>query len=73
MYHCHVCFYFIGNQSQLFNTVKSMPALASFDYEFMESKCINEELAAKADVILADLSGLDAPKEVDDLVSWGLT
>ena len=70
MYHCHVCFYFIGNQSQLFNTVKSMPALASFDYEFMESKCINEELAAKADVILADLSGLDAPKEVDDLVSW---
>lgn len=67
MYHCHVCFYFIGKQSQLFETVKGIPALEPSDYEFVESKDLNKKSAAKADVILADLRDMDEAKTVEAL------
>lgn len=70
MYHCHVCFYFIGNRSQLFDIIKDMPALASSEHDFIESNCPNEESASKADVIMADLSGIDAADAVRNLAAW---
>ena len=70
MYHCHICFYFIGNQSQLFKIIRSMPALTSFEHEFIESKSPKEEFAAKADVILANLRDMDVAKTVHTLIAW---
>lgn len=70
MYHCHVYFYFIGNQSQLFDSIRDMPALASAEHDFIESNYPSEESAAKADVILADLRGIDAANTVRSLSVW---
>lgn len=70
MYHCHVCFYFIGKQSQLFEIIRGVPALASSEHEFMESKSPGKEYAAKADVIMADLRDFDAAETVHILAAW---
>lgn len=70
MYHCHVCFYFIGNRNQLFDIIKDMPALASSEHDFIESNRPNEDSASKADVILADLRGIDAAGAVCNLAAW---
>ncbi len=70
MYHCHVCFYFIGHQSQLFEIVRGMPPFHSFDHEFMESECPEQELLTKADVIFADIQETDATRLVKNLSEW---
>ena len=70
MYHCHVCFYFIGKQSHLFEVIRGVPALAPSEYEFMESQRPSEESVAKADVILADLRDMDASNTVRTLNAW---
>ena len=70
MYHCHVCFYFTGSQGKLSGIVRSMVAPDAFEYEFTESETPAETAAAKADVIFADLSNLDAEKAVQELALW---
>ena len=70
MYHCHVNFYYIGNQSQLLDVIRNMPAFAPCEHAFMESKSPSEEFAAKADVILADLRGTNAADIVRTLAAW---
>ena len=70
MYHCHVCFYFIGKQNHLFEVIRGVPALAPFENEFIESESLHEESVSKADVILADLRGMDAADTVRVLTAW---
>lgn len=70
MYHCHVRFYFMGGQSQLFDTIKNMTPLDAFVHEFTESENPQETLAANADVIFADLTGTDGVKAVQALTIW---
>lgn len=70
MYHCHVCFYFIGNESQLFEIIRCMPALPSSEYEFIENKSADRESASRADVILADLREMNAVEAVRNLTAW---
>ena len=60
MYHCHVQFYFLGRARSVFDKVKEMPPLEHFTHEYSESEGLEEPLAAKADVILADLGTLEA-------------
>ena len=60
MYHCHMCFYFIGSQSRLFEVIREMSPFDSFAHEFMESESPKQELVEKADVIFADLQETDA-------------
>lgn len=59
MYHCHVHFYFIGRQERILERIKGMDPLAHFSHAFSTSTCLEEALAAKADVILADLKDID--------------
>ncbi len=70
MYHCHVCFYITGCQGPFAKIVRSMVAPDAFDYEFAESEHLKEDAAAKADVIFADLSNLEAEKAVQELGLW---
>ncbi len=65
MYHCHVYFYLLGTT---FDIIKEMPPLEHFTHEYMESGSVEETLAGKADVILADLQGLDAKEAVQRLI-----
>ena len=57
MYHCHIQICLIGDQQELFETVKAMPPLERFSHVFTEN---GGEEAAQADVILADLRDMDA-------------
>ncbi len=69
MYHCHMQFYLLGSQCEVFDIVKEMAPLAHFTHEFLESDRLEEALAAKADVILANLQDVDAGAAVQALVS----
>ncbi len=68
MYHCHVHFYLFGQQSRIFEVIKEMPPLEHFAHEYMESSEPKEALAARADVIIADLRALDAKAAVKELI-----
>lgn len=69
MYHCRICFYLINLQDSLANVIKEMDPLAHFTHEFLESGSLKEESAAKADVILAGLQGVNAQESLRDLLS----
>lgn len=60
MYHCKVCFYLIGESDHLFKNLKEMPPLPHFTHEFTESAKPEEARVEQADVIVIDLSGMDA-------------
>ncbi|MDE7297453.1 MAG: response regulator [Lachnospiraceae bacterium] len=69
MYHCCIHFYFIGEESHLFETMKEMPPLEHFTHEFFESTVPSAASAADADVIFAALSGMDAAETVRMLLA----
>ncbi len=69
MYHCHMRFYFIGRQSGLVETLEEMPPFEGFTHEFFKSDVPKEELAKKADVIIADLRELNAVDTARSLVA----
>ena len=52
MYHCHVNFYLLGQQSGFLEKIKEMPPMEHFTHEYMESPEPEQSLAAKADVVL---------------------
>ena len=60
MYHCHIHFYLAGSQKRIFEIIKEMPP----------SDTPQEALAARADVIIADLHGLD-PREALRILTFG--
>ena len=63
MYHCCIHFYLIGkmiHKDNLFETMKKMPPLEHFSHEFCEGSCPEAARAVEADVIFADLRGMDA-------------
>ncbi|MCI8513348.1 MAG: response regulator [Lachnospiraceae bacterium] len=69
MYHCKIRSYFVGHRSGTWEVLKEMPPLACFTHEFIESAEPEEALAARADVILADLREMDEKEALRILVS----
>lgn len=62
MYHCHVCFYLLGNQAGFYDFIKKSEPSPNFEHEFLESGELQEELLNRADVVFANLQGMDAKK-----------
>ncbi|MCM1256984.1 MAG: response regulator [Roseburia sp.] len=62
MYHCHVQIYLLGRKCRMFEWIKEMSPLEHFTHEYLESEEPEEQLTARADLILADLQG-EAAKE----------
>ena len=60
MYHCHTQFYLIGRHMDRLRTLREIPAPERFTHVFSESEEPRADLAGAADVILADLEGLDS-------------
>ena len=60
MYSCHITFYCIGPQNSIFDPLRDMLPLEPYTHSFLASGTPDAALAAQADVILADLRGLDA-------------
>ena len=70
MYHCHLRFYLMGRDSALFDTIREMPPLDRFSHAFVQTEDPDPELCAQADVILADLRGMDALIVLDGLLAF---
>lgn len=62
MYHCHVCFYLLGNQEVFFDFIKKSEPFPNFEHEFLESGEPDEKLINRADVFFANLQGMDVKK-----------
>ena len=67
MYHCQLQFYFLGQSCRMFEIIKEMSPLEHFAHEYMESEKLQETLAAKADVILADFKNQNAKETLQSL------
>lgn len=62
MYHCHICFYLLGNQADFYDLIKESKPFPDFEHEFTESREPEEELLNGADVVLVNLQGMDTEK-----------
>ena len=71
MYHCHLRIYFIGCRQELFAPLRETAPLDRVTHTFMESGEPDPALAAQAEVIFADLTGLDAAGTVQTLAESG--
>ena len=69
MYHCHIRFYLAGGQNGMFEIIKKMSPLEHFTHEFYESGNPATSPASEADAIFAYLTGIDARKTLQSLVS----
>ncbi|MDE7245162.1 MAG: response regulator [Oscillospiraceae bacterium] len=69
MYHCHIEFYCIGSQHDIYEEFQRMPPLALFTHDFTVTDTPEPALNAAADVILADVRGMDAGPVLQTLVS----
>lgn len=59
MYHCNVCFYYVGEKPELIEVLKTAEPFKHFTHDFVTSLEPSELLVKKADVILADLQGVN--------------
>lgn len=69
MYHCNVCFYYIGENEELFEAIRESEPFPHFKHEFITSAVHKEMLTKKADVILADLRGMNVEVLLKDIMS----
>ena len=69
MYHCSLVFYCVSCHPEVFDPIKAMPALTPFTHAFTVSGQFDPALAGYADVILADLRGLDGPGTLQNLLA----
>ena len=67
MYHCHVNFYWAGPGQKELEALRGIAPLPNFTHEFSQSLEPEPALAAKADVIFADLRAADPAKALDAL------
>ncbi len=68
MYSCHTHFYLTGYHGRAFEIIKEMEPLEHFTHVFAESDSPDRALCSCADVIFADLQGMDAVEAVRTLV-----
>ena len=68
MYRCHMYFYYVGHQRELYEIIKQAEPMESFVHTYLESGAPEREQTARADVILADLRGVPAAETAAALV-----
>lgn len=69
MYRCEICFYMMTGQDELSDTLKELLPLPHFAHEYLGSAVLDEAMAGRADVILADISRMQMEKTVAALLS----
>ena len=69
MYHCHVHFYFTGQNCRVFEIIKESSRPENFTYTFAADEVPEKNAASAADVIVANLQGMDAVKTVRTLIA----
>ena len=71
MYHCHLQLYLMGRRGELFAPLREAAPLERFTHAFLESEEPDAALAAQAEAVFADLSGLDGPSSLQTLSACG--
>ncbi len=71
MYDCHLSLYLTGHPCHAFEVIKGMPSLEHFTHIFSESDQPTSALVSKADVIIANLSGMDANAALQAVTAGG--
>lgn len=66
MYHCQVCFYFVSCPDSFVKVIQKMPALKGFTHVFQKSEEVEEQWAAKADVIFVGIQ--NGAEEISEIV-----
>ena len=69
MYHCHVHFYFTGQNCRVFEIIKESSRPENFTYTFAADEVPEKNAASEAYVIVANLQGMDAVKTIRTLIS----
>ena len=69
MYHCRIRFYLLGRDKALLDMIRAMPPLERFSHDFTGSGPLDAALCSRADVIIADLRGMDAAAVLDALLA----
>ena len=69
MYHCNACIYIISEQDDIIRSVNEMEPLAHFTHEVIQSGKPEGTSVKRADVIIADLTKLDAVETFGSIVS----
>lgn len=67
MYHCHIHFCLVGQQSRVFEIIKEMSPLDHFTHTFLESDQVDDASVTAADVILANIQNMDAEEALQAL------
>ncbi len=67
MYHCHLQIALIGLQRDMFRGMKEMPPMERFIHSFLESDFPDPAVVSGANVIFADVRGMDAAGTAADL------
>ncbi|MCM1102679.1 MAG: response regulator [Clostridium sp.] len=70
MYHCQIQFYLIGAPDAAFTLIKKAAPLDRFTHMFWESAGPEAEKAAKADVLVFNLCGMDGDKTLRMLAGY---
>lgn len=71
MYHCHIRFYYIGRQREVYNTIMEMSPSEFFSHEFFRSEKPDGRFAEYSDVIFAEISGEEDVRELGGLITYG--
>lgn len=69
MYHCQICYYMITEQDELFSVLKGIIPLPHCAHEYLLSAGVDEMMAGRADVILADIRQMQTEETVATLLS----
>ena len=68
MYHCQIHFYFAGVPCSAFDIIKTITPYENFTHQYAQSEGICLKDAADADVIVANLEGMEAASAVRTLL-----
>lgn len=68
MYCCQLCMYLTGDSCRVFDIVKEMEPLEHFNHNIVESRTLDEALAARANVIFANLQNMDDCRAVERFI-----
>jgi len=69
MYRCHISFYLVGRQYDIFETIKGIPPLERFTHDFLSGIAPDPAQAAQADVILAGPADQDIGQTLELLTA----
>lgn len=68
MYQCKICCYLWNVPAELQGILQGIESLERFEHEFLCSTALDADIAAKADLVIANISGMDEMGDLEQLL-----